>query len=548
MRFTLTQSLPICLLLLTAAAPAPAIDVAQMQRDVETLASDAFEGRAPSTPGEDKTIAYLAQRMAAIGLQPANNGKWLQPVPMVSITTDPAAQLRIAGGKAALALAMNSDVAVTTRRTQPQVTVTASDIVFVGHGIVAPERGWNDYAGLDVRGKTVLVLVNDPDWRTPAQGKAAGPFNGRAITYYGRYTYKYEEALRQGAAAALVIHDDEPAGYPWGVIGTSVGRPSIGLDQGSAAEPALQYQGWITRAAAARVMASAGHDLAWLEQAATQPEFRGVQTGLTASLTLDNAIVRSVSHNVVGMLPGTRRPDEVVLVTAHWDHVGRCKADASGDDICNGALDNASGTAGLLALARHFATSPRTQRTMLFLAVTGEEAGLLGSGYYAEHPIFPLGKTVGGVNMDILSMNGALDGFTITGAGQSELEPLAIRLAAAQGRSPVPEASPEKGRYFRSDNFSLARFGVPMLMAIGGGELMGKPKGAAAVAANDYVDNRYHQPSDEYDPNWDWSGAVQDLTLFASFGRTLANGTDWPNWLPDSEFRSIRDQSRAGVK
>ncbi len=543
MRFILPLAL-----LLTAAAPPPPIDVAQMKRDVETLASDAFEGRAPSTPGEDKTIAYLAQRMAAIGLKPGYNGKWLQPVPLVSITTDPAAQLRVAGGKEPMALAMNSDVAVLTRLAQPQVSVNASELVFVGHGIVAPERGWNDYAGVDVRGKTVLVLVNDPDWRTPAMGKAAGPFNGRAITYYGRYTYKYEEALRQGAAAALVIHADEPAGYPWGVIGTSVGRPAIGLDQGAAAGPALQYQGWITRAAAARLLASAGHDLAALEQAATRPDFRAINTGLTASLTLDNKVERSVSHNVVGLLPGKTRPDEAVLVTAHWDHVGRCKPDASGDDICNGALDNASGTAGLLALAGHFAKAPRTNRSLLFLAVTLEEAGLFGSAWYAEHPVFPLAKTVGGVNMDVLSMNGALDGFTITGAGQSELEALADKLAAKQGRRLVPEASPEKGRYFRSDHFSLARGGVPMLMAIGGGELIGKPPGAAQAAANDYVDNRYHQPSDEYDPNWDWGGAVQDLTLFADLARTLANGRDWPNWLPDSEFRAIRDQSRAGVK
>ena len=538
--------LPLVLLLTAAAAPPP-IDVAQMQRDVETLASDAFEGRAPGTPGEEKTIAYLAQRMAAIGLKPAYEGKWLQPVPLVSITTDPAAQLRISGGKAPLALAMNSDVAVTTRLPRPHVTLT-SEIVFVGHGIVAPERGWNDYAGVDVRGKTVLVLVNDPDWRTPAMGKAAGPFNGRAITYYGRYTYKYEEALRQGAAAALVIHDDEPAGYPWGVIGTSVGRPSLGLDLGAAAQPVLQYQGWITRAAAARLLASAGHDLPWLEQAAAQKGFRAINTGLTGALTLDNKVARSVSHNVVGLLPGTEHPDEAVLVTAHWDHVGRCKAAADGDDICNGALDNASGTAGLLALAGHFARAPRPERSLLFLAVTLEEAGLFGSAWYADHPIVPLSKTVGGVNMDVLSMNGALDGFTITGAGQSELEALATRLAAAQGRRLVPEAMPEKGRYFRSDHFSLARQGVPMLMAMGGGELIGKPPGAALAAANDYVDNRYHQPSDEYDPNWDWSGAVQDLTLFAEFARTLANGRDWPNWLPDSEFRAIRDQSRAGVK
>lgn len=539
--------LPI-LLLLTAAAPPPQLDLDQMKRDVEILSSDAFEGRAPGTTGEEKTIAYLAQRMAAIGLTPGNNGKWLQPVPMVSITTDPVAQISIAGGSAPLTLAMNSDVAVKTQRPQAQVSVQASDIVFVGYGIVAPERGWNDYAGVDVRGKTVIALVNDPDWQTPASGKAAGPFDGRAITYYGRYTYKYEEALRQGAAAALVIHDDEPAGYPWGVIGTSVGRPSIGLDQGATAAPALHYEGWISKAAAGRVLANAGLDLAALEAAAKKPGFRAVPTRLTASLTIDNKVVRSVSHNVIGMLPGTKRPDEVVLFSAHWDHVGRCKADATGDDICNGALDNASGTAGVLALANAFAKAPRTERSTVFLAVTAEEAGLLGSRYFAENPLFPLGKTVGGVNMDIVNMNGAHDGFTIYGAGQSELEAMAAKLAAAQGRKLVPEASPEKGRYFRSDNFSLAKLGVPMLMAISGGELVGKPPGAADVAANDYIDHRYHQPADEYDPNWDWSGVMQDLSLFAELGRNLANGTDWPNWLPDSEFRSIRDRSRAGVE
>jgi Zn-dependent M28 family amino/carboxypeptidase len=543
--------LPLLLLLTAAAAPPPStppIDVGQLKRDVETLASDAFEGRAPATAGEDKTIAYLAQRMAAIGLKPGNNGKWLQDVPLVAITTDPAAVITVSGGSAPLTLAMNTDVAVKTQRPQARIAVDASDIVFVGYGIVAPERGWNDYAGLDVRGKTVLVLVNDPDWQTPAAGKAAGPFEGRAITYYGRYLYKYEEALRQGAAAALVIHDDEPAGYPWSVIGTSVGRPSLGLDQGAVAAPALQYEGWITKAAAARVLASAGLDLATLEAAARIKGFRPVPTKLTASLTLDNTVARSVSHNVMGILPGTKRPDEVVLFTAHWDHVGRCKADASGDDICNGALDNGSGTAGVLALAAALAKAPRTERSMLFISWTLEEAGLFGSRYYAEHPLFPLGKTVGGVNMDILGMYGAHDGLIIAGAGKSELEARAARLAAAQGRRLVPEASPEKGRYFRSDHFSLAKLGVPMLMAIGGGELIGKPKGAAAAAANDYVDHRYHQPSDEYDPNWDWGGVVQDLTLFAEFGRELANGKDWPNWLPGSEFRSIRDKSRAEVK
>lgn len=534
------------LLLATAAAPAPQFDLPQMKRDVEILSSEAYEGRAPGTEGEKKTIAYLTERMQAIGLKPGNNGKWLQPVPMLAITTDPAAVITVSGGSAPVTLAMNSDVAVTTRRPETRLAVKDSPIVFAGHGIVAPERGWNDYAGLDVRGKTVLVLVNDPDWQTAMAGKDAGLFSGREMTYYGRYTYKFEEALRQGAAGVLVIHDDEPAGYPFGVIGSGVGRPVNGLDPGTAA-PALDFEGWITRPSAAKLLASAGMDLGKLEVAAKQKGFRPVATGLTASTVLDNKVVRSQSYNVIGLLPGTKRPDEVVLFTAHWDHLGRCKADASGDDICNGALDNASGTAGLMAIADVFAKAPRTERSVAFIAVTAEESGLLGSQYYAEHPVFPLGKTVGGVNMDNLSMDGATDGFTITGAGQSELEEMAAKLAGAQGRKLVPEASPEKGYYFRSDHFSLAKLGVPMLSAGSGGELVGKPPGSAETAAADYVKNRYHQPGDEYAPNWNWSGALQDLALYADIGRSLANSTAWPNWLPGSEFRNVRDASRAGV-
>jgi Zn-dependent M28 family amino/carboxypeptidase len=540
MRFLLPS-----LLLATAAAPAPQINLPQLKTDVETLSSDAFEGRAPGTEGEKKTLAYLTKRMAEIGLKPGNKGEWLQPVPMVAITTDPAAVITVTGGTAPVTLAMNKDVAVATRRPEARVAVEKSELVFAGFGIVAPERGWNDYAGLDVRGKTVLVLVNDPDWQTPKAGKDAGLFSGREMTYYGRYTYKFEEALRQGAAAVLVIHADEPAGYPFGVIGSGVGRPVISLDTGNA--PQLAYEGWITTEAATRVLAAAGLDLAALTKAAQQKGFKPVRTGLKAGVALDNKVVRSASYNVVGLLPGTKRPDEVVLYTAHWDHTGRCKADASGDDICNGAIDNASGTAGLLAIADAFVTAPAPERSVAFIAVTAEESGLLGSQYYAEHPVFPLGKTVGGVNMDGLNTDGVTDGVTISGAGKSELEAMAAKVAAAQGRKLVPEASPEKGYYFRSDHFSLARLGVPMLSAGSGGELVGKPPGSAEAAAADYVKNRYHQPGDEYDPGWNWSGALQDLALYADIGRSLANSTAWPNWLPGSEFRSIRDASRAGV-
>ena len=290
----------------------------------------------------------------------------------------------------------------------------------------------------------------------------------------------------------LVIHADEPAGYPFGVIGSGVGRPVISLDRGDA--QTLDYEGWITSEAATRVLAAAGLDLAALTKAAQQKGFKPVSTGLKASTILDNKVVRSASQNVVGMLPGRKRPDEDVLYTAHWDHLGRCKADATGDDICNGAIDNATGTAGLLAIAEAFAKAPPTERSVAFIAVTAEESGLFGSQYYAEHPVFPLGKTVGGVNMDTLSMDGATDGLTISGAGKSELEAMAARVAAAQGRKLVPESSPEKGYYFRSDHFSLAKLGVPMLSAGSGGDLVGQPPGSAEAAAADYVKNRYHQP------------------------------------------------------
>lgn len=532
--------LPWLMLGATSVSAAP-IAVDPLKADVRELASDAYEGRVPGTPGEDRTIAYLIGRMQAIGLQPGNHGQWTQEVPLASVAIAADTPVTVSGRGAPLALAMNRDVAIATRRQQD--VAVAAPLVFVGHGIVAPELGWNDYAGLDVRGKVVVVLVNDPDWRAKAAGRDAGRFEGRAMTYYGRYTYKFEEARRQGASGVLVVHADEPAGYPWAVIGTNVGRPAIGLDSADAGASELAFQGWVSHDAAARLLAAAGLDLAAQEQAATQPGFRGADLGLMLTMSLAPRVVKSRSRNVLGIVPGTAQPDEVVLFSAHWDHVGRCQP-VNGDDLCNGAIDNASGTAGLLALAADFAAGPKLARSVLFVAVTAEEPGLLGSQYYAEHPVYPLAKTVGGINMDGLAVAGRYDGVTLLGAGKSELEPLMARLAAAQGRRLVAENSPEQGGYFRSDHFSLAKLGVPMLFPQSGGELVGKPAGSAAAAAADYTANRYHRPDDEYDPNWDWSGAVQDLELYAAFGRELASGSAWPNWYPDSQFRRIRDRSR----
>ncbi|MBC7496959.1 MAG: M28 family peptidase, partial [Sphingomonadaceae bacterium] len=396
----------------TAVSPAFAATItdADLKRDTAMLASDAFEGRRPGTPGGDKAVAYIEARMKAIGLTPGNHGSWTQDVPLVTITTAPT-PLRIASGNEGgvgkpLSLAYGTDVVLWTKRQVAAQVLAASPVVFVGYGIVAPDKGWNDYAGLDVHGKTVIFLVNDPDWQTPAAGKDAGPFEGRAMTYYGRYTYKFEEAARQGAAAAFVIHDTEPAGYGWNVITTSWTGPQIDIDAPDKGIGRAGVEGWITRAAAERMLTAAGQDLNTLTKAAQTKGFCPALLPLTASANLTNTIARSASKNVIGVVPGTRYPNETVLFTAHWDHLGRCPADKSGDDICNGAVDNASGVAGLLGLAGAFAHGPAPARTVVFAAVTGEESGLLGSRWYAEHPIYPLALTAGGINMDVVNVGG----------------------------------------------------------------------------------------------------------------------------------------------
>lgn len=532
-------------LLLSAAAPAAAIDLAALKADTQTLSSDAFEGREPGTAGEAKTIAWLIERMKALGLGPGGkDGSWTQDVPLATITAAPTLALRVAGGREPLRFAYGSDMSLWTKRQVATSELADSPIVFVGHGISAPERGWDDFAGIDVRGKTLIFLVNDPDWQASQVGPGGGPFEGRAMTYHGRYIYKFEEAARRGAAAAIVIHDEAAIGWPWGVVQTSLSGPIIDIDTADHGMGRVAAEGFLTHDAATRLLASAGLDLATLEKAAKVKGFKPVDTGLTASALIENSITRSASKNVLGMVRGSRRPDEVVLVSAHWDHMGRCTPNARGDDICNGAVDNASGTAGLLAIAADVAKA-RPARSVVFLAVTAEESGLLGSKYYAENPVWPLGQTVGGVNMDSLNVFGRTDGFTITGAGKSELEAMALALAAKQSRRAVPEARPEVGGYFRSDHFSLARVGVPMLSAGSGGELVGKPAGSFAAAARDYGANRYHQPSDEYDAGWDWSGAVADLELYRDLTLDLARSNAWPNWLPNAEFRALRDKSRS---
>jgi Zn-dependent M28 family amino/carboxypeptidase len=521
---------------------APAISLETLKTVTQQLSSDEFEGRAPTTPGEQKTIKLIADRFAAAGLKPGNNGSWFQEVKLVETTTTPS-PLQITGGRQPLTFNYRADMVANSYQVQPKIEVKDSDVVFVGYGINAPERGWNDYAGLDVRGKTVIILVNDPDYQTKG---LEGPFEGRAMTYYGRWTYKYEEAARQGAAAAFIVHDTEPAAYGWNVVQSSWTGAQYNMDAPDNHMDQSKVVGWLTNEAAQKLFASAGKDLAQLSAAAKQKGFKAVPMGMKASISLDNKIKRQASNNVIGILPGRERPDEYVLYAAHWDHLGRCDAAPDGDDICNGAIDNGTGIAALIALAEAHAKAGAPERSIIFLAVTAEESGLLGSEYYAANPIFPLSQTVGGINMDAIVPAGPSKDLVLVGGGKSELDDYVKRAAAAQDRVIVPEPTPEKGFYYRSDHFSLASKGVPMAYFEAGEDLRKGGREAGAAVAKNYVDNLYHGPQDEYDPNWDWSGVMQEVQLFYTVGRELADSDAWPNWQPTAEFRAIRDQSRAG--
>jgi Zn-dependent M28 family amino/carboxypeptidase len=519
----------------------PQLSLATLTTATQTLSSDAFEGRAPTTAGEEKTVRFLADQFEKAGLQPGNKGSWFQDVPLVETLASPGA-MTITGG-VPITLNYRTDFVANSYQVQPRIDLRNSDMVFVGYGINAPERGWNDYAGVDVRGKTVVILVNDPDWQN---GDLEGPFGGKAMTYYGRWTYKYEEAARQGAAAALIVHDTEPASYGWNVVQSSWTGPQYNMDDPAGHMDQSKVVGWLTKDAARKVFALAGgRDLDNFIAAAKQKGFRATDLGIKASVSLTNQIKRQASRNVIGILPGAKRPNEYVVYTAHWDHLGRCDADATGDDICNGAQDNATGTAGLIALAQAHARRGNADRSIVFIAVTGEESGLLGSRYYAENPVYPLAQTVGGVNMDVLNVHGNTRDFVVIGKGKSELEQYMVRATDRFGLTVKNEPTPQAGSYYRSDHFSLARLGVPMLYARGGQDLVEGGTAAGAAAEADYRRVRYHQPGDEYDPNWNWDGAIRDLQIYWTIGRELAMSAAWPNWREGDEFRAVRDRSRA---
>ena len=524
----------------------PALSEQTMKDVTKELSLDSYEGRAPGSAGEVKTVAYLIEKFKAAGLEPGNKGSWTQDVPLVEITAKNVSALSVAdkAGKA-MSFAYGSEFVVGSYRETPKTEIKASEMVFVGHGIVAPEKGWNDYAGVDVKGKTVVVMVNDPDFDAK---DLTGAFGGKAMTYYGRWTYKYEEAAKQGAAAVLIIHDDAPAAYGWNVVNSSwTGTQFLAQSKdGGASQTAAN--GWIQKSVAKEIFAAAGQDLDKQMAAAKQKGFKAVPLGLTASLSFDNDIARKASKNVVGILKGAKRPEEYVLYTAHWDHLGRCTAAPDGDDICNGAVDNATGSAALVALAEAHKKAGAPDRSIVFLAVTAEESGLLGSKYYAENPVFPLNQTVGGVNMDAFSMAGPAKNLTVIGKGKSELDTYLDAAAKAENRTPEMEPTPEKGFYYRSDHFSFAKLGVPMVYFEGGDDLVTGGKEAAKAAAEDYEKNRYHAPGDEYDEAWDWSGVMADLKLYYRVGRMLAMTDAWPNWNEGDEFRAIRDKSRSAQK
>jgi Zn-dependent M28 family amino/carboxypeptidase len=520
------------------------IDVEAMKGWVRALAADAMEGRAPGTRGEAQATDYIAGQMQAIGLKPAGDrGSWFQDVPVSETRFAAPPALSLSGPGGPVRLAEDSDVVLFTQRTAPELTLQASPVVFVGYGIHAPERGWDDYAGVDVRGKTVLILVNDPDWRETG---LSGRFGGRAMTLYGRWDWKLDEAARRGAAAALIVHSSpEAAAYGWDVVRSSFGRPKLApaRPDGGASRPA--FEGWITAAAADRLLKPIG-GLAKAEAAAGQPGFKPATLPWTASGSARVESRSFASRNVVGQLPGQYRPNETLLVTAHWDHLGRCPPAPDGDEICNGAVDNASGVAGMLALAKALKAAGPSARSITFVAFTGEESGLLGSEWYAAHPAVPIAQTVGGVNIDGLSFLGRTSDAVILGAGKSELEALFAPLVQRQSRRLEPEPNPEKGFYYRSDHYALAKAGVPMLYPKGGVDVRGRGAAYGRAQQADYVAKRYHNPKDEYDPEWDWSGASEDLALDYGLIRGLANARSWPNWLPQAEFRAARDASRAG--
>jgi Zn-dependent M28 family amino/carboxypeptidase len=523
---------------------AQTFDPGRLARHVRTLSADDFEGRAPATPGEQKTVDYLIREFRAAGLQPGGElveGKrqWTQRVPLLKsdIAGTPHFEFRTAAG--VVQLAQGEQIAVRSPLNgQSQVAVDAVPIIFAGYGVTAPERQWDDFKNVDVRGKIVVVLINDPDF-----DGGEGQFDGKAMTYYGRWTYKYEEAARRGAAGLLIVHETDPASYGWATVKNSNTNTMFDIVRTNPAAEHAPIEGWIQRDTAVALFRAAGLDFEAAKVAAKRRDFQPVdlKAQFTAHLTAKTETI--TSYNVAGILPGRSRPDETVIYTAHHDHLGIGQPDANGDRIFNGAVDNATGIAQLIEQGRAFARRPRTQRSVVFLAVGAEEKGLLGSEYYVANPLYPLSKTVAVLNTDSMGVWGPARNFSISGTARLGLLDALIAEAGQRKRTFAPDPRPEAGGFFRSDHFPFAKAGVPAISFRSGNDLAtgGIARGDALTA--DYTAKRYHQPDDEYLPSWDFTGVAQDAQLLHAVGRNLANSAEWPNWSEDSQFRSVRDQS-----
>ena len=531
--------------------PAAAVDTAAqaitaegLLQHIKDLSADSMEGRAPATPGEQKAIAYMQSQFKSLGLQPGNpDGSYLQNVDLIGYLSHPKASFT-AGGKT-IPLEYPDDYVAVSRHNRPETKVDNSDIVFVGYGVVAPEYGWDDYKGLDVKGKTLLMLVNDPPVRLPNDTALdTTMFKGRAMTYYGRWTYKYEIATDKGAAAAIIIHETGPAGYPYAVISGSNSVEQFDVISPDA-ERRVPVEAWITSDKAKELLRDAGQNFDSLKARAARKDFKPVVLDAKANFDVKIDARKVQSHNVVAKLPGTDEKDQYVIYTAHWDHLGR-DTTLKGDQIYNGAIDNASGSSALIEIAKAFSKLPSPpRRSVLFLSVTAEEKGLVGAKYYATHPLYPLDRTVADINMDGINQWGRTSDFTVIGLGNSTLDDVLANELKAEGRTIRPDAEPEKGFYYRSDHFEFAKQGVPALDVDAGIDFIGKPADYGMKKRDEYTNNDYHKPSDEVKPDWDLSGAVDDARVLFKVGYDVARSDSIPQWKPGTEFKAKRDSMMA---
>lgn len=513
-------------------------DAVRLNDHVRVLASDEFEGRGVATPGEQLTVDYLVGQFQALGLEPGGpDSQWVQTAQLGRTRQDGPATIMVRAGGASRALARGPDLLLSSDRPVDRITISNAEVVFAGYGVSAPERGWDDFKGMDLRGKVLLVIVNDPDFGAPEGHPVAGRFDGNAMTFYGRWTYKFQQAARQGASAVLVIHDTAGAGYGWSVLEGSSTAPKFDIVRADPDAERVPAQGWIQGPVAEQMFRDAGLDYAALREAARTPEFRPVTLdGVTLSIDFGQTADRIESRNVLARIPGALHPDETVLYGAHWDAYGRATP-VGDDDIYNGAVDNATGLAGLIELARLFKAGAAPERSVVFAAWTAEEAGLLGAEYYAANPVWPLETTVANINIDSFLPGAEVSPqIVVMGAGKSETDAWLERHATEQGRTLIPDPAPQAGGFYRSDHFPLAKMGVPALFGAAGFT-------GHNASSRDYVANRYHKPSDEWTSDWVMDGAAVDVDLLYAVGRDLADSGDWPEWAPGAEFEAVRQAS-----